>query len=98
MGLAFTGRPYAVERALKDANPETGERERRALATQILAGLPARLERPLPEVPPSSPEGQGVRGSLTPKAPPRRDELSPEAGALYGLRYFCPTRSTCRWV
>jgi transposase len=60
MGLAFIQRLYAVERTLKDADPETRERERRALAAPILADLRAWLERSLPEVPPSSLTGKAL--------------------------------------
>jgi transposase len=60
MGFAFIQRLYAVERTLKDADPETRARERSTLATPILPELRAWLERSLPKVPPSSLTGKAL--------------------------------------
>ena len=60
LGLAFIQRLYAVEKQLKDADPEERLRERHRQARPILDELHAWLERSLPEVPPSTLIGKAL--------------------------------------
>jgi transposase len=60
MAIAFIQRLYLVEKSLKDADRQERARERRRQAGPILEELYARLEKSLPEVPPSTLTGKAL--------------------------------------